>query len=85
VFRKAEHVRSRHDAIGAPPGPRALLARCEGLSSSVMYERLRELSEAGLVSQGPSGYELTAVGAELGAALAPLDAWAKSWARQLAP
>jgi DNA-binding HxlR family transcriptional regulator len=50
-----------------------------------MYERLRELSEAGLVRQGPSGYELTAVGAELGAAVAPLDAWAKTWARQLAP
>jgi DNA-binding HxlR family transcriptional regulator len=67
-----------------PVGPRAILGRCDGLSSSVMYERLRELSDAGLVSQGPSGYELTSVGADLGVALAPLDAWARSWARSLA-
>jgi DNA-binding HxlR family transcriptional regulator len=66
-----------------PVGPRALLGRCDGLSSSVMYERLRELSEAGLVRRGSSGYELTSIGAELGLALAPLDSWAKSWARSL--
>jgi DNA-binding HxlR family transcriptional regulator len=66
-----------------PVGPRALLARCDGLSSSVMYERLRELSDAGLVRRGASGYQLTAVGAELGTALAPLDSWAKRWARAL--
>jgi DNA-binding HxlR family transcriptional regulator len=66
-----------------PVGPRALLGRCDGLSSSVMYERLRELSDAGLLDRGPSGYELTSVGAELGVALAPLDAWARSWGRSL--
>ena len=30
-----------------PVGARALLARCEGLSSSVLYQRLRELSDDG--------------------------------------
>ena len=32
-----------------PVGARALLAACEGLSSSVLYERLRELTDASLV------------------------------------
>ncbi len=31
-----------------PLGARALLSRCEGLSPSVLYDRLRELTEAGL-------------------------------------
>ena len=30
-----------------PVGARAVLGRCEGLSSSVLYERLRDLSDAG--------------------------------------
>ena len=66
-----------------PLGARALLARCEGLSSSVMYECLRELSDAGLVGRhGSSDYELTPLGRKLNRALEPLDGWAKAWARQ---
>jgi DNA-binding HxlR family transcriptional regulator len=64
-----------------PIGPRAVLERCDGLSSSVLYERLRELVDAGLVEKGDDGtYGLTRLGAELGRALAPLDAWSKRWA-----
>jgi DNA-binding HxlR family transcriptional regulator len=64
-----------------PVGARALLARSDGISSSVMYERLRELSEAGLVARTITGeYQLTDVGEGLGRAIAPLDAWAKKWA-----
>ncbi len=66
-----------------PLGARALLARCDGMSSSVLYQRLRELTEAALITQGPSDeYELTALGAELGASLQPLDAWAQRWAHE---
>ncbi len=65
-----------------PLGARALLGRCDGLSSSVLYERLRELHVAGLVTKSEDGaHELTALGASLGAALEPLDSWAKTWAR----
>ena len=68
----------RHGPLGA----RELLGRCQGLSSSVLYERLRDLSSAGLVAKrSDSGYELTEIGATLGAALQPLDAWAKTWSR----
>jgi DNA-binding HxlR family transcriptional regulator len=64
---------------GGPLGARAVLGRCEGLSSSVLYERLRELSEAGVVTRDDEAYVLTDVGRSLGAALEPLDAWAKRW------
>jgi DNA-binding HxlR family transcriptional regulator len=52
-----------------PLGARALLARCEGLSSS------------GIVAGSPDGYGLTRLGAALGDALRPLDDWATVWAR----
>jgi DNA-binding HxlR family transcriptional regulator len=65
-----------------PVGARALLARCDGLSSSVLYDRLRDLSEAALVAHEEDGsYALTATGRSLGEALAPLDRWARAWAR----
>jgi DNA-binding HxlR family transcriptional regulator len=64
-----------------PVGARDLLGRCDGLSSSVLYDRLRELTVAGLVSQGSDDrYELTRVGGELSTALRPLDSWSRRWA-----
>lgn len=64
-----------------PLGARTLLARCDGLSSSVLYDRLRELVDAGLIGKSDAGtYELTTIGAKLGKALAPLDAWSVTWA-----
>ena len=65
-----------------PVGARGLLERCDGLSSSVLYDRLRELTAAHLVDRDPDGaYRLTELGSDLGAALAPLDAWARRWQR----
>ena len=67
-----------------PVGARALLAACEGLSSSVLYERLRDLADAALVTQGANGaYELTKFGRELGESLEPLDTWARRWSKSL--
>jgi DNA-binding HxlR family transcriptional regulator len=63
-----------------PVGARALLARCPGLSSSVLYQRLGELGASGLTAATDAGYELTPAGRGLGAALGPLDAWANAWA-----
>lgn len=55
--------------------------RCDGMSSSVLYQRLRELREAGLVDQDADGrFDLTALGADLRAALEPLAAWSRRWA-----
>jgi DNA-binding HxlR family transcriptional regulator len=64
-----------------PHGGRELRARCDGMSSSVLYERLRELVESGLVHQMPSRrYELTPIGRALGEAIDPLDSWSRRWA-----
>ena len=69
----------RDGAVGA----RALRDRCDTMSSSVLYERLGELTDAGLVTRTEDGrYDLTDLGASLGEALAPLDAWARRWARR---
>jgi DNA-binding HxlR family transcriptional regulator len=69
-----------------PLGARALRARSDDMSSSVLYERLRELLEAGLVQQTESrDYELTEVGRSLGEAIEPLGAWAEAWSRTSLP
>lgn len=68
-----------------PVGARALKDRCDGMSSSVLYDRLRELTEAGLVRKDGGGdYELSPLGSQLGAALAPLSEWADAWQQQMA-
>jgi DNA-binding HxlR family transcriptional regulator len=63
-----------------PVGARDLRERCDAMSSSVLYERLRELSAAGLVRRRPDElYELTSIGGSLATAIAPLEAWATDW------
>ena len=65
-----------------PLGARAIKSRCDDMSSSVLYERLGELVEAGLIRQtGTRNYELTAMGQSLREAIEPLDRWAVKWAR----
>jgi len=62
---------------------RALRARCEDVSPSVLNARLAELREAGLVElREGEGYGLTRWGVELGRELLALDAFAKRWARR---
>ena len=61
---------------------RALRERCDGVSPTVLNQRLAELRESGLIEHAPGeGYALTALGRSLGEALAPLQAWATRWAR----
>lgn len=59
---------------------RALQERCEGISSSVLNQRLKELRGAGIVQSGADGYRLTEEGRRLLAAYPPLGAWAERWA-----
>ncbi|WP_231990870.1 helix-turn-helix domain-containing protein [Mycobacterium sp. 852002-30065_SCH5024008] len=64
-----------------PLGARSLRERCDGMSPSVLYDRLGELSGAGLVVQrDDQSYELSEAGRSLGEALDPLDQWARRWA-----
>jgi len=64
---------------GPVPTFRVLQARCDGASSSVLADRLRELGEAGLVAHDGSGYVLTERGRALLERLVPLAEWAASW------
>ena len=67
-----------------PLGARALQARCDRMSSSVLYERLAELTAAGLLARDEAGaYLLTDLGAALAPALESLDCWARRWAQIL--
>jgi DNA-binding HxlR family transcriptional regulator len=51
------------------------------MSPSVLYQRLAELTTAGLVTQDDHGqYLLTGLGHTLGAAIEPLDRWSQTWA-----
>jgi DNA-binding HxlR family transcriptional regulator len=62
-------------------GFRALQARCERMSPSVLSQRLRDLVEAMIVEQDAAGsYRLTAGGRALLVALQPLHRWAEDWA-----
>ncbi|HXD55456.1 MAG TPA: helix-turn-helix domain-containing protein [Solirubrobacteraceae bacterium] len=59
---------------------RALQARCDGMSSSVLNDRLGELRSAGIVELGEEGYALSEEGVRLLAGLEPLQAWSERWA-----
>ncbi|MEU6231531.1 helix-turn-helix domain-containing protein [Kitasatospora sp. NPDC047058] len=83
LFGRRWALRILWELRAGPLGARALLARCEGLSSSVLYQRLRELTANGIVVSAADGYALTPLGASLGQALRPFDAWATTWAREL--
>lgn len=64
-----------------PLGARELRVRCDEMSSSVLYQRLGELTEAGLVERDEAErYLLSELGRSLGEAIEPLDGWATRWA-----
>ncbi|MBF6298811.1 helix-turn-helix transcriptional regulator [Nocardia amamiensis] len=58
---------------------RELQARCDGVSASVLNDRLRELRAAHIVVAGTNGYQLSGDGVDLVAALAPLQEWVQRW------
>ncbi len=65
-----------------PVGFRALQQRCDDVSPTVLNTRLAELRQAGIVEQDEArAHRLTPLGADLMAALAPLQDWARRWAR----
>jgi len=59
---------------------RILQARCDGMSSSVLNQRLAELRAAGVVEHARDGYLLSREGERLLDELEPLQAWAERWA-----
>ena len=67
-----------------PLGFRALQQRCDGMSSSVLRDRLRDLTEARVISgEEAGGYGLSPLGTELLSALDPLWRWTARWEEEL--
>ena len=60
---------------------RALQGACDGVSPSVLNQRLAELRAAALVEWQDEGYALSALGRELLTLLVPLTRWADKWAK----
>ena len=64
-----------------PLTSRALRARCDDVSPTVLQARLNELREAGFVQhETAGGYQLTPLGRELGAQVLALHHFADRWA-----
>ncbi|TDD48743.1 transcriptional regulator [Kribbella antibiotica] len=81
LFGRRWALRVLWELRAGPLGARALLARCEGMSSSVLYQRLRELMASGIIAPSADGYELTPLGAALSPALRSFHEWANTWAQ----
>lgn len=58
---------------------RLLLARCGGMSSSVLTHRLRELRAEGFVVSTTEGYALTVLAQAGLPVMGQMQAWAKQW------
>ncbi len=67
----------------AAPTFRDLQQRCGGVSSSVLTDRLNELTDAGIVHRGAAGYSLTSDGSELLKAVLLMEEWATGWSRRM--
>jgi len=68
---------------GGALGPRELRVRCDSMSPSVLYQRLKDLRQAGLVVQEKDErYALTPLGLALGEAIEPLNRWSRKWAAE---
>jgi DNA-binding HxlR family transcriptional regulator len=67
--------------LRAGPLPfRRLRQACDGVSTSVLSQRLKELVEAGILEHRAWSYGLTPLGAELSDHLAGLSDWSERWA-----
>ena len=65
---------------------RTLQGRCDGMSPSVLNQRLAELRGAGVVDRiAEGGYGLTDEGRELLRAMGPLCRWAGRWGTRTSP
>ena len=62
---------------------RELQSRCDGVSPSVLNQRLKELRATGLVGHDGAGFALTPLGEELFDHLDALGTWSKHWAAEI--
>lgn len=60
-----------------------LLQQCEGLSTSELTLRIKELAEAKLLTEEFGDYALSKVGRDLFTIIQPVDAWSRTWANSM--
>jgi DNA-binding HxlR family transcriptional regulator len=66
------------------PAPfQELQTRCDGMSTSVLAQRLEDLRDAGLVEKTAGTYRLTASGSGLVERLDFVEDWTSQWGRAL--
>jgi DNA-binding HxlR family transcriptional regulator len=84
LFGRRWTLRILWELRGGSLGFRPLQQRCDGMSSSVLRQRLIELQEALLVERAaPDGYRLTALGDGACDELSGLHTWSERWAAEL--
>lgn len=62
---------------------RDLQSRCEGISPSILNNRIKDLHEAGVLEKTLSGYILSERGLALRALIVPLGQWAWDWSLEV--
>lgn len=84
LFGRRWTLRVLWELRGGELGFRPLQQRCDGMSSSVLQQRLTELREVQLVERGiEDGYRLTPLGRDACTELRGLHGWAERWAAEL--
>ncbi|WP_440056509.1 winged helix-turn-helix transcriptional regulator (plasmid) [Pseudoalteromonas sp. T1lg65] len=66
-----------------PMSFRGLQSQCDHMSPSVLNTRIKQLTEAKLISKSVDGYLLTELGSSLMETLNPLRQWSAKWEKQL--
>jgi DNA-binding HxlR family transcriptional regulator len=85
LFGRRWHLRILWELREGPLGFRVLQQRCDGMSSSVLRQRLTEMLAVHLVEQQQDkAYELTELGYGAFQALRPLGRWSEKWAAVMA-
>ena len=67
----------------APAAFQELQERCDGMSTSVLAQRLADLRDAGLIEKSGGAYRLTASGTSLVSRLDFVEEWTSQWGRAL--
>ena len=62
---------------------RELQARCDGVSPTILNQRLKQLRDLAIVDSQSDGYGLTESGLALARELARLNGWAERWGAAL--
>ncbi len=80
VLGKRWTLRILWELTQGPATFRELQRRCDGISPTIVNDRVRELRELGFVTREAEGYGLTPIGHDLAQQFVNLEAWANRWA-----